>query len=140
MDENNVKTEKSMLEVEYNPQFTVVCKNALDDPKSMQFPGWEPFPIEKLTNGEQKDDSFILNTERVRINKTEIMVILRYFEYLCIAKMDLSYLTEICKGDSKLVDVIDMIKHHLRNKLIREVDKTEQVIDMYIKYVGKIKY
>lgn len=129
-----------MLDVDYSPQFNVECKNVLDDPKAMQFPGWEPFAIEKLTSGEQKDDAFILNTQRVRPKETEIMVVLRYFEYLCIARMNIVYLMEICKGDSRLVDVVDMIKHHLRNRLKREVDHTEDIIDMYIKYVGKIKY
>ena len=138
------KLSKSMLDVDYNPEFFVECKNVLDDPTAMQFPGWEPFPIEKLTmsqDGKKDDDNkFILNQSRVNQKTTKIMIILRYFEYLCVARMDFTYLTEICKGDSRLVDVIDMIKHHLKNKLIREVDKTEQIIDMYCKYVGKIKY
>lgn len=137
------KEQKTMLDVEYGPMFNVECRNLLDNPKAMQFPGYEPFPIHRLANSSTdngKGEEFILDTTRVRKEKTEILVILRYFEYVCIAKMNFSFLAEICKGDQKLVDAIGMMKHHLRNKLIREVRKTEEILDLHCEYTGKIKY
>lgn len=141
MDSIDEKEHKMIYDVTYTAEFNVECKNILDDPKAMQFPGYEPFPIERLKNGEQKsDEMFILNTQRVRPNKTKILIILRYFEYLYIAQMNFSYLTEICKGDSKLIDVIDMVKHHLKNKLIRDTKTIEVFSEMYCSYIGKIQY
>lgn len=139
-----------MMDVVYSDSaFSVECMNLLDNPAAMHFPGYEPLPIHKLrtrqteTSDKQeqpKPEEFIVDITRTNDGHTVILIALRYFEYVCVARMNFWFLKEICKGGMLLVDVVDMMRHHLKNKLIREVKNTEQILDMHCNFTGFIKY
>lgn len=144
MEERDKQTKeiKRISDVTYKSGFSVDVHNLLDEPKTLQFPGYEVLVLDKLA---QKDGTTNLHSENMFkpdkvTNKTEILVILTYFEYVCIARVSFSYLMEILKSGLDLIRAFDMIKHHLRIILNREVNGIENIVEMHVEYMGRVKY
>ncbi len=142
MEEKQVKEIKRISDVTYKSGFSVDVHNLLDEPKTLQFPGYEVLVLDKLA---QKDNANALHSENMFkpdkvTGKTEILVILTYFEYVCIARVSFSYLMEILKSGLDLIRAFDMIKHHLRIILNREVNGIENIVEMHVEYMGRVKY
>lgn len=138
-----VETEKTILSVVYNEGFHVECYNMLENPEVMHLNkmGYKKINLNALRNtDEQDDDSNILDVSKINEQKTQIIVVLRYFEYLCIATVKFDYIKEILHGGFSLADSLDMIKHHLKNRLVREVRGTETIVEMHIEYRGYVRY
>lgn len=142
MSEEKEKTTKRISDVTYKSGFSVDVHNLLDEPKTLQFPGYEVLVLDKLA---QKDNANVLHSENLfqpdKVTaRTEILIILTYFEYVCIARVSFSYLMEILKSGLDLIRAFDMIKHHLRIILNREVNGIENVVEMHVDYMGKVRY
>ena len=133
------KEKKTILDVDYNEGFHVECYNLLENPEIMHLAdkGYERL---NLNIDLSHVGAVLLDTQRVVEDRTKVLIVLKYFEYICIATVKFSYILEIVRGDFALIDAIHMIKHHLKNKLIREVRGTENIIDMHIEYKGYVKY
>ena len=71
---------------------------------------------------------------------SEIIVILRYFEYLCIAKFTFEYVKPMLQSGLIMKDIFQMMKHCLKNRLLLNVPSFETVFEPDIQYLGKIKY
>ena len=141
-DKEKVQIPKRISEVTYKSGFSVDVHNLLDEPKTLQFPGYEVLVLDKLA---QKDNVNVLHSENLFktdkvTSKTEILIILTYFEYVCIARVSFSYLMEILKSGIDLIRSFDMIKHHLRIILNREVNGIENIVEMHVEYMGRVKY
>lgn len=138
--ETKQKEQHDISDVEYKWGFNVDCHNILNEPTTLHFPGYEPLNIDKMSDNEEGVRSpNLFDLQRIT-NKTEILIVLRYFEYACIARVSFEYLKEIMKGGLNLIKSFDMIKHHLRIILNREVSGIENVVEMHVEYFGKIKY
>lgn len=142
--EEKKKEQHDISDVEYKSGFNVDCHNILNEPTTLHFIGYEPLNIDKMGDTEEDKERGVrspnlFNLQRIT-NKTEILIILRYFEYACIARVSFNYLKEIMKGGMNLIKSFDMIKHHLRIILNREVSGIENVVEMHVEYFGKIKY
>lgn len=138
-----IDNEKTILNVVYREGFHVECYNMLEDPDVMHLHkiGYRKINLNAVRNAdEQDDDTNILDVSKIDEEKTQIIVVLRYFEYLCIATVKFSYIKDILQGGFSLADALDMIKHHLKNKLVREVKGTETIVEIHIEYRGYVRY
>lgn len=77
----NDSLDSPFLYVAANAGFNIQKSNLLNDPGFLIMPGYENFDLDKA----QFDNSKIQET-------TNIIVVLRYYEYLCTASFDISYI------------------------------------------------
>lgn len=141
-DKEKVQNNKKISDVNYNSGFSVEVHNLLDEPKTLQMPNYTTLILDRLyqkdgDNGMHSENLF--NTSAVT-DKTEIVIVLLYFEYACIAHVSFKYLVEILKSGLDLIKAFDMIKHHLRILLNKEVNGIENIVEMRVEYLGKVKY
>ena len=120
-----------LLHIENKHNFSIETNNLLEDPLGMTFNEYDNFDINKDTDHFEVDK---LNLD------SEILVILRYYEYLCIAKFSFNYVIPILESGLIMKDVFIMMKHCLKNRLLMNVPSFENVFEPDIKYYGKIKY
>lgn len=120
-----------LIRVENKDDFKIWTDNILDNPSAMIFKGYENVDISA--------DGNIFDTDRVDIT-SELIVTLRYYEYLCVAKCNFRYLIPIMDSGMDLKDIFDMLKHSLKTRLLMNVPSFETVIEIEIKYSGKVKY
>lgn len=132
--EKQTNDKKTFLEINNSDGFYVECKNLIEDTSAMIFSGYEN------VNLKNQDKTLSIDISRIKENKTTIKVILRYFEYVIIATMSFSYLKPIMVSGFTINDIYDMIKHHIRNRLIREIGSSETIIEMHTEYYMKIQY
>lgn len=120
-----------LLHIENKHDFKIETNNFLEDPSALVYDGFEPFDITK-----EKDwfDVSQLN------NDSEIIVILRYFEYLCVARFRFCYVRPILESGFTMKDVFGMMRHTLKNKLLMNVPSFDQVYEPEFQYLGKVKY
>ena len=78
--------------------------------------------------------------ERLNLD-TEIVIILRYYEYLCTAKFKFCYVKPLLQpGIIAAKDIFDMVKHCLKNKLLINVPTFDTIFEPDIQYIGKVRY
>jgi hypothetical protein len=138
---------KSFLDVTYKDGFSVAGYNLLDNPDviaSLYDNGYRRINVNPRFNSDGNiDEENILDNNMLLKSKPEnvqIIIVLRYFEYLCIASVRFDFILKILHGEYQIINVFDMIKHHLRNTLVREVSGEETIVDMHIEYRGYVKY
>ena len=139
---NEVLEVPKITEVKYNKGFFVESKNLLNEPKALQMPGYESLNIEKMPAvGNKVKETNLLDVGRLQESKNcEILICLRYFEYIIIAHMSKDYFIELLKSEMPVLSIFDMIRHHLRIKLNMEVKGADTIIEMHVNYIGKIRY
>jgi hypothetical protein len=121
-----------LLHIENKHDFKIETSNLLEDPTSLIYEGFETFDLKK------EKDHFDL--EKLNLD-TEIIITLRYYEYLCTAQFKFCYIKPLLQpGVVAMKDVFDMIKHCLKNKLLINVPSFDTVFEPDIQYIGKIKY
>jgi len=123
--------ENPLLHIENKPGFEIYTGNLLEDPTMMIFPGYTRFDMKK-----EKDhfDASQLSEQ------SQIIIVLRYFEYICVAKFNFFYIIPLLESDLKATDVFDIVKHCLRNKLLLNAPSFDNIYELEIQYTGFIKY
>ena len=121
-----------LLHIENKHDFSIETANLLEDPTSLLYPDYEAFDLKK------ESDHF--DMERLNLD-TEIIIILRYYEYLCTAKFKFCYVKPLLQpGIIAAKDIFDMVKHCLKNKLLINVPTFDTIFEPDMQYIGKVRY
>ena len=119
-----------LLKVDNSSNFTIEFANILNDPMSIIFPDYENFDI---TVGD-------INTDKLN-RDSQIIAIMRYYEYVCIAKFKYDYIVPLLtEGELNGPDVFQMIQHALRTRLLMNIPSFDVILEIEFKYQTKIKY
>lgn len=120
-----------LLRIEDKDNFSITTSNLLQTPDSMILPGYEDFDLKK-----EKDQ---LDFDRLK-DGSKLVIMLRYYEYLCTAEMTFSYIVPLMMSGLTGKDVFDMVKHSLKTRLLCNVPSFDSVFEPDIVYTGKILY
>ena len=123
--------ENPLLHVDNTSDFSIDTGNLLQDTGLLIFPGYKIFDLKK-----EKDH---FDTEKLS-HTSMIIISLRYYEYVCIAKFQFSYIIPILESGLNAKDVFDMVKHCLKNKLLTNAPTFDSIYELDIQYNGYIKY
>ena len=123
--------ENPLLHVDNTADFSIDTGNLLQDTGLLIFPGYKVFDLKK-----DKDHFDTRNISQMSM----IIISLRYYEYVCIAKFQFSYIIPILESGLNAKDVFDMVKHCLKNKLLTNAPKFDNIYELDIQYNGYIKY
>lgn len=123
--------ENPLLHVENTADFIIETGNLLQDTDLLIFHGYEQFDMKK-----DKDHFDLTKIDR---NST-IIIALRYFEYVCIARFRFAFIIPILESGLSAKDVFEMIKHCLHNKLLINAPTFDNIFDIEIVYTGYVKY
>ena len=129
--DNDNPEKNPLLHIENKHDFSIETDNLLEDPEALIYHDFISFDLNK------DKDHFDIDQLN---NDSEIVVILRYFEYLCTAKFRFSYVKPILVSGFVMKDVFEMIKHSLKNRLLMNIPSFDTVFEPEIQYIGKIKY
>ena len=123
--------ENPLLKIDNRSDFSIESSNLLQEPSKLLYNGYENFDLKK-----EKD-----HFDMKRLNDdSSIVVILRYYEYICTATFKFSFIIPILQSGLIAKDVFDMIKHSLRNKLLLNAPTFDNIFEPDFHYIGKIKY
>ena len=123
--------ENPLLHVDNTADFSIDTGNLLQDTGLLIFPGYKVYDLKK-----DKDQ---YNTRKIS-QMSMIIISLRYYEYVCIAKFKFSYIIPILESGLNAKDVFDMVKHCLKNKLLTNAPTFDNIYELDIQYNGFIKY
>jgi len=129
--DNDNPEKNPLLHIENKHNFNIETDNLLENPTALIYDKYENFDLSKEV------DHF--DTDKLNLD-SEIVVILRYFEYLCTAKFTFAYVMPTLQSGLIMKDVFNMIKHCLKNRLLINVPTFETVFEPDIQYMGKVKY
>lgn len=125
-----------LLTIRDNPNFMIELGNFLDNPCVMIKEGYESF--------EPAFPEAILNHPEFNWG-AEIMIILRYFEYVIQARFPLTYIKDLWlegtrTGDITFAEIIQGMEHRLTVELQLKVPSFDTINTIDIRYYYKIKY
>ena len=120
-----------LLKIDNRTDFSIESSNLLQDPGRLLFDGYENFDLNK--------EKVSFDMDRLNDNSS-IIIVLRYYEYICIATMTFSFIIPILQSGLNAKDIFEMIKHSLRNKLLLNAPKFDNIFEPDFHYIGKIKY
>lgn len=123
--------ENPLLHVDNTADFSIETGNLLQDTGLLIFPEYEIFDLKK--------DKDHFDTNKLS-HMSMIIISLRYYEYVCIAKFQFSYIIPILESGLNAKDVFDMVKHCLKNKLLTNAPTFDNIYELDIQYNGFIKY
>lgn len=123
--------ENPLLHVDNTADFSIDTGNLLQDTGLLIFPGYKVFDLKK--------DKDHFDTRKIS-HMSIIIITLRYYEYVCIAKFQFSYIIPILESGLNAKDVFDMVKHCLKNKLLTNAPTFDNIYELDIQYSGYIKY
>ena len=123
--------ENPLLHVDNTADFSIDTGNLLQDTGLLIFPEYEIFDLKK--------DKDHFDTNKLS-HMSMIIISLRYYEYVCIAKFQFSYIIPILESGLNAKDVFDMVKHSLKNKLLTNAPTFDNIYELDIQYNGYIKY
>ena len=123
--------ENPLLHVDNTADFSIDTGNLLQDTGLLIFPEYEIFDLKK--------DKDHFDTNKLS-HMSMIIISLRYYEYVCIAKFQFSYIIPILESGLNAKDVFDMVKHSLKNKLFTNAPTFDNIYELDIQYNGYIKY
>ena len=129
--DTNNPDENPLLHLDNTADFSIDTGNLLQDTGILIFPGYKDFDLKK-----DKD-----HFDTAKITKMSMVIIsLRYYEYVCIAKFQFSYIIPILESGLNAKDVFEMVKHCLKNKLLTNAPTFDNIYELDIQYKGYIKY
>lgn len=120
-----------LLFVENKTNFSISTSNLLQDPTELVIKDCEDF--------DPKSEKVAFDTKRIR-ESSKIIIILRYYEYLCTAEFTFGYIIPLLESGLTGKDVFMMVCHCLKNKLLCNVPSFDTVFEPDIIYTGKINY
>ena len=123
--------ENPLLHVDNTADFSIETGNLLQDTGLLIFQEYEMFDLKK--------DKDHFDTNKLS-HMSMIIISLRYYEYVCIAKFQFSYIIPILESGLNAKDVFDMVKHCLKNKLLTNAPTFDNIYELDIQYNGFIKY
>ena len=123
--------ENPLLHVDNTADFSIDTGNLLQDTGLLIFQEYEIFDLKK--------DKDHFDTNKLS-HMSMIIISLRYYEYVCIAKFQFSYIIPILESGLNAKDVFDMVKHSLKNKLLTNAPTFDNIYELDIQYNGFIKY
>jgi hypothetical protein len=127
---NKDSDENPLLQMDDKDDFSTEFVNILNNPKGIIFKDYKNFNI--VTGNIDAD---LLN------DKSEIIAIMRYYEYACIARFKYSYIVPmLTDGELNGNEVFAMIQHALRNKLLMNIPSFDVILEIEFKFSTKIKY
>lgn len=127
---NKDSDENPLLYVEDKDEFKMEFVNILNNPHGIIFKDFKNFNI--VTG---QIDTNLLN------NNSDIIAIMRYYEYACIARFKYEYIVPmLTDGELTGVEVFNMIQHALRNKLLMNIPSFDTILEIEFKFSTKIKY
>ena len=132
----NDTDDNPLLTIRDNPNFTIELGNFLDNPCVMIKEGYESFDP-SLPNQIIEDERFTWDAE--------VMVMLRYFEYIIQARFPMTYIKDMwLEGertkDITFAEIIQGIEHRLTVELQLKVPTFDTINTIDIRYYYKIKY
>lgn len=124
-----------LLRIDPASEFIIEVGNFLEDPYILINPGYESF---------NPQDNSSLDGDRLD-EASEMMVILRYFEYVIIARFPVRFILPLWMdgnktGDMSLADIIQSIEHRLQMELQLRTPSFDQINTLDIHYLYKIMY
>ena len=120
-----------LLHLENKHDFKIETGNLLEDTHQLIYANFDTFDLKK-----EKDH---FDIEKIN-DDSLIVIILRYYEYICIAEFKFCYILPLLQSGLTAKDVFDMMKHCLKNKLLMNVPSFDTIFEPDIQYLGKIKY
>lgn len=120
-----------LLHTENKDGFSISTSNLLMYPDALIYPDYENFNI--------KDEQFKFDYDRFD-EYTKIIIILRYYEYICTAEMTVDYILPLLNSGLTGKQVFEMVCHCLKNKLLCNVPSFDTIFEPDIQYISKIKY
>lgn len=129
-------TEKNpLLHIEQTPLFAIEVGNFLEDSNILIHPDFESF---------NPQDKSSLDSDRLDYN-SDMMVILRYFEYVILAQFKVSFIMPLWSegartGDMDLFDIIQSIEHRLQMELQLRTPTFDEINLLDIHYLYKVRY
>lgn len=129
--DNDNPEKNPLLHIENKHDFQIETGNLLEDPSGLIWKDYEGFDLSK-----DKDhfDISVLNRD------SNIVIILRYYEYICTAKFKFDYILPLLESGLNAKDVFEMVKHSLKTRLLVNVPSFDTVFEPEIQYIGKVKY
>jgi len=129
--DSDIAANNPLLYIENKTGLTIETSNLLEDPSSLIYNDFENFDLKA------ESDHFDLS----RLNdNTTIIVILRYYEYICKATFTFDYIYPMLQSGLTARDIFDMTKHALRNKLLLNAPSFDVIFEPEIQYTGKVRY
>lgn len=129
--DNDNPEKNPLLHIENKHGFSIETNNLLENSDALIYDDFSNFDLTK------ESDHF--DVEQLNLD-SQIIVILRYYEYLCTAKFSFEYVMPMLQSGLIMKDVFQMVKHCLKNRLLLNVPSFETVFEPDIQYMGKIKY
>ena len=124
-------TDNPLLCIDEKINFRIEAGNLLQTPDMLIFKSFNKINIQK-----EKD---IFDVEK--LNKTSSVIItLRYFEYVCIVRFEFSFIIPMLESGLTAKDVINLMKHALRNRLLLNAPSFDNIYDIDIVYEGYVRY
>jgi hypothetical protein len=123
-----------LLHVENKDGFSITTSNLLMYPDALIYDGYENFNVKV-----KEDNDIRFDYTRFDEN-TEIIIVLRYYEYICTAEMRVDYIMPLLNSGLNIKQIFAMVCHCLKNKLLCNVPSFDTVFEPDIIYIGKIKY
>lgn len=128
-------TKNPLLHIDPSSAFSISVGNMFDDQTILINPDYVNFnPADKSS----------LNPETLN-QKSEFLVILRYYEYIVSARFCLSYIYKLWvngekTGDITFEEIFSSVEHRLKNELYLRVPSFEDIQILDFKVLHKIKY
>lgn len=127
--------ENPLLKTNENKEFVVTTMNILNDVNCLLYNDYKIFEVD--TPDKQVNNP--LDVDKINDDST-VIVFLRYFEYLVKAEFKFTYISPLVISGVPLNEVFDMIKHHLKMRLLMMVPSFDTIFELNFKYEYKIKY
>ena len=124
-------SENPLLCIDNKINFCIDAGNLLQTPNMLIFKDFKRIDIQK--------DKDIFDISKLT-EKSSVIITLRYFEYVCIAKFEFSFIIPMLESGLVARDIIDLMKHALRNRLLLNAPSFDNIYDIDIKYEGYIRY
>lgn len=131
----NDTDENPLLKTNENTEFVVTTMNILNDVTCLLYNDYDIFEIETSDKPIKKP----IDIDKISDN-SNVIVFLRYFEYLVKAEFKFTYITPLVIAGVPLNEIFEMIKHHLRMRLLMMVPSFDNVFELNFIYEYKIKY
>ena len=121
-----------LLNISNKQGFEIICGNLLENNKMLIFENYKKIDIKK--------ENSHFEIDKINKNTTNIIVCIRYFEYVALAKFDIDYIIPILESELNMKESFDMVKHSLKNKLMMLAPNWENIFEPEISYNAYVKY
>lgn len=124
-----------LLHIASGADFSIEVGNFLEDSGILIYPDYENFT---------PSDPGSLDSDRLD-TRSDLLIILRYFEYVILAKFKVSFILPLLKegmrtGDMSLFDIMQSIEHRLQMELQLRTPTFDTINVLDIRTLYKVRY